>query len=132
MEHLAKRTTYASTTIYSLQNSTLMLFQLSPSQFHKKLNKANLFAASYFLYLTLPPTRTNSLVFDPGFVFVNHSHFHLSFIFTSFAAFYFMDELGLVLLNKPAFFMFGFLQHFKSFSVTLISHVHFISCHFMF
>jgi hypothetical protein len=55
---------------------------------------------------------------------VIHGHFHLSFTLTSFAAFYFMDELGTVLLNKQTFFMSSILQHFKSTSVTRISHVH--------
>jgi hypothetical protein len=72
-------------------------------------------------------------VFLPGFLFVIHSHFHLSFTITSFAAFYFMDKLGLVLRNKQAFFFIcSCLQHFKSTSVKLVSPVHFISCHFMF
>jgi hypothetical protein len=66
----------------------------------------------------MPHTRTASLVFDPGFVIVIHSHFHLSFTLTSFAALYFMDEIRSDLLNKQAFFMFIFLQHFKSTSVT--------------
>jgi hypothetical protein len=40
-----------------------------------------------------------------------------------------MDELGTVLPNDQAFFMFNFLLLFKSISVTFISHVHLISCH---
>jgi hypothetical protein len=40
--------------------SQSLLFQLSPSQFHKKL-KTHLFAASFPIYLTLPPTWTTTL-----------------------------------------------------------------------
>jgi hypothetical protein len=80
----------------------------------------------------LPPNRIASLVFEPGFVLVIQSHFHMSIILTSFAGFYVMEELGSVLVNKQAFFMFFFLQHYKSISVTLISHAHLISYHFMF
>jgi hypothetical protein len=55
---------------------------------HKKL-KTHIFAA-FFSCLSLPPTWTASLVFDPGFEFVIHSNFYLSFTLTSFTAFYFM------------------------------------------
>jgi hypothetical protein len=64
----------------------------------------------------------------PGFVLVINRYFHLSFTIRSFDTFYFMDELGSVLLNKQAFFMFSSLNHFKSTLVTLISHEHTISC----
>jgi hypothetical protein len=47
--------------------------------------------------------QTASLVFYPGFVLVVHSQF--TYLIT-FAAFYFMDKLGKLLLNKQAFFMF--------------------------
>jgi hypothetical protein len=66
----------------------------------------------------LPTTQTASLVFDPGFVVVIHSHFQMSLTINSLEAFYFMEELGAVLLNNQVFFMFSFLQHFKSTSVT--------------
>jgi hypothetical protein len=59
---------------------------------------------SFLSYLTLSPTRAASVVFDPGFVLVIRSHFHLSFALNSFAVFYFMDKLGSVLLSKQEFF----------------------------
>ena len=87
---------------------------------------------SLLSYLTLPSTRTASLVFDPGFVFVIHSHFHLSFTFTSFAAFYFMDELGSMLLNKHAFFhVLAFcstLNPPQSYLFIMFTSFHVISC----
>jgi hypothetical protein len=39
-----------------------------------------------------------------------------------------MKELSSVLLNKQAFFMFSFLQHFESTSATPDSHFDLISC----
>jgi hypothetical protein len=70
------------------------------------------------------------MVFDPGFVPVVLGHFHPSFTFKSFAAFYFIDELGSVLLNKQAFFMFRILRHYKSTPVTILTFPSFrvISC----
>jgi hypothetical protein len=43
-------------------DNTASLFQLSPSQFHKKFKTP--FFRSFLFYLTLPPARTASLVFS--------------------------------------------------------------------
>jgi hypothetical protein len=82
-------------------------------------------------YLTLPPARTASLDFDPGFVLVIRSRFRLSFTLTSFAVSLLYGRTWFsVAKYKQAFFMLAFcIMHFKSTSaVTLISHVHLISC----
>jgi hypothetical protein len=96
MENLAKRIS-THTTLFTPK------LTLCFSSYHRNFTrnlKLVILLLFLFNYACHPAA---SLVFDPGFVFVFHRHFHLSFSLTSFAAFYFMDELGTVLLNTQAF-----------------------------
>ena len=83
MEHLAKRAICQYNSITPKLN--LCIFNYHLLNFTRNLK---LMFRILLSYLTLPPTRTASLVFDPSFVLVIHSHFHLSFTLTSLDAGY--------------------------------------------
>jgi hypothetical protein len=91
--------------LYSLQNSTFAFLAIT---FPISQETQNSSFRSFLSYLALPSIRTASLFINPGFVLIIHSHFHLSFTLSSFAAFYFMDKLGTVLLNEQAFLCLAF------------------------
>jgi hypothetical protein len=82
--------TMSTIQLYSLQNST---FAFPSSTFSISQETQNSSFRSFLSYLTLPPSRTASLVFDLCFVFVIHNHFHLSFTITSFTAGYLWTNL---------------------------------------
>jgi hypothetical protein len=106
-----------------------LLFQLSPSQFHKKLEthlSAASFQPNYASHLDCFSGFRPWLCVCQSYSFSSVVHPHLIHCFL-----FYGQSWYTVLLKKHAFFMLSFLQHLKSTSVTVIFHAHLMSCHFI-